>query len=791
MEKGRIVCVDGGMGTMIQRYGLDYNGPPEVLNETHPDVIESIHRAYIEAGAEIIETNSFGLSRIKLANYGMQDKAYQLSYLAAKIARKAAKGTKVLVAGSVGPLGKLLKPIGDISFVEAYEAFREQIKGLKDGGADLIFVETMSDLREAKAAIIAAKDLRMPVFAMMTFQDNGKTLLGVTPEAAAVALEAMGVEALGANCSTGPELMLKVAQKMASVTDKPLIFMPNAGVPQMIDGETVFPMGPEEFVSYAEDFVELGACYLGGCCGTTPDHIRYLKEKINHMRPVKREAPKGLKVAGRDRVVFIGTHHYPVVIGERINPTGKKQFQEELQVKKATWAIMAAQSQKDKGADILDVNVGMGGIDEVELLPFICSAVQLATGLPVMIDSSSIEAIEEALKVVEGKPIINSSVVEDKRLDAFLTLAKRYGAALLVLTMDERGIPETPEGRVDLAVKAKQKAKIKGFSPDDLLIDCLVMAVSADRKAAKTTLEAVKLAKEKGFNTVLGVSNVSFGLPAREIVNAAFLSAALCNGLDAGIINPENEKVMEAFYAGSLLAGRDAKASRYIQFFGSKKQATEKKADVEESVEERLRRSIIDGDDALALELTQKLMDKLPPLTIINDILIPAMQEVGDMYERGEYFLPQLMAAAKAMKAAFGVIKEATEGESREPKGTVILATVEGDIHDIGKNIVAMLLENNGYRVIDLGKNVPKEKIVAAAKKYKPDAVGLSALMTTTMMEMKNVIEELKRHGIKVFTMVGGAVVTKEFAESIGADAYAENAVEAVKIMDRWMEKKK
>ncbi len=784
----KIVIVDGGMGTMIQSKGIPVEGPPEMLNITHPEVIAEIHRAYVDAGAEIVETNSFGASRIKLANYNLEDKAYLLAKKAAQIAKKAVQG-KALVAGSVGPLGKLLKPVGDVPFDEAYQAFREQIKGLREGGADLIFVETMSDIREAKAAILAAKDESLPVFALMTFQEDGRTLLGVTPEAAAVALEAMGVEALGANCSTGPEKMLEVARKMASVTDKPLIFMPNAGMPQMVDGKTVFPMRPENFASFAKDFVEAGACILGGCCGTTPEHIRYLKKALKNSVPIKKEAPKGVKVSGRETVVFIGKGHYPVVVGERINPTGKKDFQEDLKEKKATWAIKAAVSQKEKGAHILDVNVGMGGVNEKEILPFIVAAVQTATGLPVMIDSTNPEAIEEALKVADGKPVINSTSLEKKKLEAIMPLAKRYGAALLVLTMDERGIPDSPEERVTLGEKAREKAKEYGLDPKELLLDCLVMAVSADDRAAQTTLNAVRMAKEKGFATILGVSNVSFGLPSRSIVNAAFLSAALYNGLDAAIINPENERVMEAFYAGALISGRDFQAKRFIEKFSSKEEKKTEKKEIYDPKRE-LKECVIEGDEAKAAQLVKKLLESMDPIEIINTILVPAMEEVGKRYEKGIFFLPQLMASAKAMKAAFNVIKTASKGKPQKEKGTIILATVEGDIHDIGKNIVAMMLENHGYRVIDLGKNVPKERIVEEAKKIHPDAVGLSALMTTTMMEMKNVIQELKKHGIKVFTMVGGAVVTEEFAKSIGADAYAENAVEAVKIMDRWMEEK-
>ncbi|NPA15782.1 MAG: dihydropteroate synthase [Deferribacteres bacterium] len=780
----RVLCVDGAMGTLIQRCKSELKGAPESLNKTDPELIFKIHSAYVEAGADIIETNTFGANRIKLKNYGLSHEAYELNLLAAQIARKAAKD-KALVAGSVGPLGQLLKPVGDVSFDEAYLAFSEQIKGLKDGGADLIFVETMSDLKEAKAAVIAAKDAGLPVCAMMTFQEDGNTLLGVSPEAAAITLEALDVLALGANCSTGPDLMLEVAKKMAAVSEKPLIFMPNAGLPQVIDGKTVFPLGPEEFAEYADAFVELGTWIMGGCCGTEPEHIRLLKERLSSLSPVKKVPSPGVKVAGRNRIAFIGGRYFPVVVGERINPTGKKDFQEDLKKNRATWATRAALSQIEKGAEILDVNVGLGGIKEEKVLPFIASSVQIATGAPIMIDSSSPEAIEETLKILDGKPIINSTTLEKKKIHRILPIARRYGAALLVLPMDEKGIPDVPEERVKLGEKARKIAEEYGLNPEDIILDCIVLTVATKREAAQITLKTLELAKDSGFTTILGISNISFGLPNRSAVNAAFLSAALSRGLDAAIINPEDPRIMEAFFAGALIAGRDFEARRFLSRYGKSQKPQAKREVIEIEPEEELKEAVLSGDAQEAKRLTEILLEHKKPLEIINEVLIPAMEEVGRRFEKGIYFLPQLMASAKAMKAAFSVIKEHSKGKPQKPKGKIILATVEGDIHDIGKNIVALLLENHGYQVIDLGKNVPKEKIVKAALEEKPDAVGLSALMTTTMMEMKNVIEELKKHGIKVFTMVGGAVVTPEFAREIGADSYAKDAVEAVKIMDR------
>ncbi len=786
----RVLCVDGAMGTLIQRCKSELKDAPEMLNKTDPDLIWKIHNAYVEAGADIIETNTFGANRIKLKNYGLSEEAYELNLLAAQIAKKAA-GDKALVAGSVGPLGQFLKPVGDISFDEAYFAFSEQIQGLKDGGADLIFVETMSDLKEAKAAILAAKDANLPVCAMMTFQEDGNTLLGVSPEAAAVTLEALDVLALGANCSTGPDLMLKVAEKMASASEKPLIFMPNAGLPKVIDGKTVFPLTPEEFARYADAFVELGTWIMGGCCGTDPEHIKLLKKRLNNLYPIKRTPFLGTKTAGRNSAVFIGKHFFPVIVGERINPTGKKEFQEDLKQNKATWATRTAISQMEKGAQILDVNVGLGGIKEEKVLPFIASSVQVATGAPIMIDSSNPEAIEETLKILDGKPIINSTTLERKKIHKILPLAKRYGAALLVLPMDEEGIPESPRKRIELALKAREIAKEYGFNVNDIILDCIVLTIATRNDAAQITLKTLEIAKEEGFTTILGISNISFGLPNRSAINAAFLSAALSYGLDAAIINPENPKMIEAFFAGALIAGRDFEAKRYLSKYGEVKKREPQKEIIEIKPEEELKEVILSGDPEEARRLTKSLLINKDPLEIINQVLIPAMEEVGRRFEKGIYFLPQLMASARAMKAAFNIIKENTKEKPQKPKGKIILATVEGDIHDIGKNIVGLLLENHGYEVIDLGKNVPKERILEAALKEKPDAVGLSALMTTTMMEMKNVIKELKKHGIKVFTMVGGAVVTPEFAREIGADAYAKDAVEAVKIMDKLINERK
>lgn len=786
----RILIVDGAMGTMIQAKKPDFRGAPEILNKEDPSLIREIHEAYIEAGADIIETNTFGANRVKLSNYDLQDRAYELAYLGAKIAREASSG-RALVAGSVGPLGKLLWPSGDLQFREALDAFREQIKALKDGGADLVFIETMSDLREAKAAIIAANENDIPAVCMMTFQEDERTLLGSTPEAVSIALSKMDVLAIGSNCSFGPDLLINIARRISSFTSKPLVFMPNAGLPKLINGKTVFPMGPEEFLSYMDEFISLGAWIIGGCCGTTPEHIKLLADRYKEQKPVKVPQREVMTVSGRDRIVLIGKNQYPVIVGERINPTGKKDFAEDLKNKRASWAIKAGLSQKEKGADILDVNVGAPGIDEVELLPFIAVSVQMATGLPIMVDSSNIEAIERTLEVIDGRAIINSTTLEEKKMERILPLAKKFGSAILLLPMDERGIPDNAVERVNLGKRFLRE--LEGFNMGiyDMLFDCIVTTVAADAKGPITTLETLRLAKKEGFLTIMGVSNVSYGLPNRKAINMSFLSASIISGLDCAIVNPEIPELMEVFHASSLLAGRDENGKMYISKYGtmdSKKNQSEVKVK-ELTKEEELKLSVIEGDEIKAKELTEILIKERDPIDIINNYLIPAMEEVGKRYEKGIYFLPQLVSSARAMQSAFQVIKENMKGRERETKGKIILATVEGDIHDIGKNIVGMLLENNGYEVIDLGKNVPTKRIVEEAKRIKPLAVGLSALMTTTMQEMRNVIKKLKEEGIKTFTIIGGAVVTEEFAREIGADAYAKDALSAVKILDEWVAK--
>jgi len=790
----RVLCLDGAMGTMIQEAGVTFTTAPERLNISHPQLIYEIHMAYVNAGADIIETNTFGGNRIKLANYGLEEEVHLLNKAAVELAKKAA-GDKALVAASMGPTGKFLEPVGDLPFDEAVEIFKEQARAFEEGGADLVMVETMSDIKEAKAAITAVKEAtQLPVFALATFQEDMHTLLGMSPEAVAVTLEAMGVMALGANCSLGPEGLQEVAKRMVSVTSMPLVFMPNAGLPRLEGDRTVFPATPQEMAYYAQKLVEAGAWVVGGCCGSTPAHIEKMVQTLKGLPLVKRKAPSGMKLAGRRQVVFIGKDHFPVVIGERINPTGKRDFQAELRGGKTAWARDMARKQVQAGANLLDVNVGMPGIDEEKLLALIATAVQTQVDCPLVLDSSNPMAIEKTLKQIDGKALINSVSGEERSIEALLPLAKRYGAALLILPLDKKGIPPTPQGRLEVTKRVVDKALEMGIRREDIMVDGLTMTVSAEAEGPKTTLETVRIInKVLGLPTVLGVSNVSFGLPSREAVNATFLAMALEAGLDAAIINPNSKRMMETLYAGALLAGRDPRAAKYLEVFSREEEKEEEKTKEAHDPQKALFNAVLYGDKELAREKAQELLEEMEPLDISNAILIPAMEEVGRRFESNQYFLPQVMASASAMQMAFSVLKKAMKGREGPFKGTVIMATVEGDIHDIGKNIVCTLLENRGFRVIDLGKNVPRNQIVTKVRELLEEghppgklAVGLSALMTTTMTEMKRVIEALKEKGVSVFTLVGGAVVTTEYAQEIGAH-YAKDAVEAVKVVEEIM----
>ncbi|WP_035587787.1 homocysteine S-methyltransferase family protein [Hippea jasoniae] len=791
----KILILDGAMGTQLQQLGILKEGvSPDYLNITHPEAIAQIHKSYLEAGADIIVTNTFGANRLKLAEFGVEDKVYEINYQAVKIARGVVKD-KGFVSLSIGPTGKFIQPVGDAEFDEIKEIFKEQAQAAVDAGVDLFSLETFMDIKELKAAIVAIREITdKPIIAMMTFAEDGRTILGTTPEVFAKTIEAMDVDVIGANCSVGPDLLDKFVKQMADVTDKPLIIQPNAGIPRLIDGKTIFPVGPQEFATYAESFAQYAAI-VAGCCGTSPEHIKLLAKKLKNREVKKRTIEKSTVLTSRTELLQIGYGKPVVFIGERLNPTGKKHLKEQLREGKTGLYRKEAIQQVEHGAKALDINVGTPMIDEKAMMKKCVLAVQSVVSVPLVIDSSNTEAIEEGLKAADGKVLINSVNGSLESLEKILPLAKKYGAAVLALLLDETGIPDTSKERVDVLERIITKAEEFGIKNEDIVADALALTVGSDKLRALETLKTIRLIKEKyNLTTILGLSNVSFGLPNRKLINASFLAMAVYNGLDSAIVNPYDELLWQIKYASDLIVDRDKDASIYIEkssditLTGS--QSNKAKMELisspfeKGSLEDKLFMCVVEGNEEEIITLTKEALKEYEPLEISNKMLIPALDVVGKLYDKGIYFLPQMIRSANAMKKAFNILKDEIKKNSKKTKTgkTIVIATVKGDIHDIGKNIVSLLLETNGFEVIDLGKNVDDDTIIKAIKEHNADAVGLSALMTTTMINMKNVIDKIKMEGLKVKIMVGGAAVTEEFAKKIGADMYAKDAIEAVRL---------
>lgn len=779
----RPIIFDGATGTMLQRFGLKPGGCPDELSLKEPDLVKRVHKAYVEADVDCVSTNTFGANAEKLKEYGLEGRLRAINIAAAACAREAV-GEGGFVAGDIGPTGRFLEPVGDLDFDRAVAVFREQAAALKEGGADLIIIETMMDIKEMRAAIIGAKAVGLPVVATMTFDETLRTVLGTPPEAFAIMASALGVAAIGANCSLGIEGIYKAVLAMSKVTAVPLIAQPNAGLPVLRNNVTVFPASPDEMAAYAPKLVEAGVRALGGCCGTTPEHIKEMGGAFRRLKPMSRSSSLGFAgLASRTSYALFGGAFTPIIIGERINPTGRKSLASEIKEGKTAGIRNEARAQAEAGAHTLDVNVGVPGMDESPAMKRAVFSVNENCALPIVIDSSNPEAIEAGLKAVDGKPLINSISGEEKKLRTIMPLAKEYGAALLALTLDDNGIPETAEGRFMVAEKIVNRAVAIGIKKEDIVIDCLAMTVSAAPLSAATTLKAIRMVKERlGVATTLGVSNISFGLPGREVINAAFLTMAIEAGLDAAIINPMNKTMMDAYHASCVLLNKDVRAERYIKRYQAATLSWDEKnttltpplskAEIwESSLEGRLKKAIIEGDEENIVGLVEEALHRGDdPMSISNDCLIPGLEEVGRLFSSNRYYLPQVMLSAETMRKAFARLKGEFKGGKGRSLGKVLLATVEGDIHDIGKNIVATLLENHGFEVIDLGKNVSAERIIEEAVKNNVDVVGLSALMTTTVMEMDKIVKLLKERGIKVATIVGGAVVTKEFSNNIGAE---------------------
>ncbi len=781
----QVLVLDGAMGTMLQERGLAPGASPEGMNLEQPQVVEAVHREYVAAGADIIVTNTFGGNRPKLANYGLEEQVREINIAGVEICRRAA-GEQTFIAASVGPTGRFLEPVGDASFDEMFEIYTEQISALAEAGSDLITFETFLDIRELRVAIIAAKAVcDLPLMALMTFDDAGRTVLGTPPEAAAVTLGALGVDVIGSNCGLGIEGIFEILEKMRSVTNLPLIAQANAGLPELRDGVTVFPGTPEEMTAYHQRLIELGVRVIGGCCGTTPAHIEAMQSALTAFDQQWQAPTRRCFLSSRTQVVEVGGDAACAVIGERINPTGKKGYSAELREGKTAYIRREAQQQVAAGADLLDVNCGTPGVDEPVALEGAVFAISGVTGTPLVLDSSSPEALERGLKAADGKVLINSVSGEEKSLAAILPLAKKYGAAIIGLALDGAGIPETANDRLQVARTILDRALALDIPREDVVIDCLTLTVSAEQKRSAETLQALRLVRDElGLATVLGVSNISFGLPSRPVLSAAFFTMALEAGLKAAIINPKDERMMDALRAVKVLLGQDLRAEKYIAHYGQQVAAPAPSAAADDqplTIRELLAKAIIEGDrDVVASLVDQALNEGLEPLQISNEGLLPGLEEVGRRFGKNQIFLPQVMMSAETMQTGFNRLKEEIHGQQMESLGKVLMATVEGDIHDIGKNIVCTLLENHGFEVIDMGKNVPAARIIERAKAEQVDAVGLSALMTTTLEQMQVTIDALREAGVKVFTMVGGAVVTENYAAEIGADLYAADALEAV-----------
>ena len=769
----RYLIFDGGFGTMLQATGLPTGHNPERLNLSNPGEIRAIHAAYVTAGADVISANTFGASRRKL---GEDPRPCIMAGIS--LAKEAAAPHGAKVALDVGPLGTLLEPFGTMTFDEAYEAFSEVVTIGAEAGADLILIETMSDLLEAKAALLAAKEhTSLPVFVTMTFGEDGKTFLGVDPAAAAVTLTSLGADAIGVNCSLGPDKLVPVVDTLLTATHLPIIVQPNAGIPRLVDGKTVFDVDAGEFAHWAERFVEAGVSILGGCCGTTPAHIAELRKAVEGRIPVSHNGSsrggEACRVCGWQGVVDCDIHQIRTV-GELINPTGRKKLTEALHQKNWEYAAELAIAQVEDGADYIVVNAGLPDIDEIEALSEIVLAIQKVTAVPLVIDCANPVALERALRVCRGRPILNSVNGNPKSVNEILPLAVKYGTALIVLALEKSGIAAEATERCAAGVRVAEIAERAGVAKQDIFVDCLALSASALQTGLLATAEAIRLVQEQGYKTILGVSNVSYGLPNREVLNCAFLSACLTAGLNVPIVQVGSEGIRGTIAAAKVLSGEDVGCAQYIaRYAGSVASAEQKLLSLKDL--------IVGGRKSEVREAVQNLLQTNQPLTVINEHIIPALDKVGHLYETGVLFLPQLMACAEVVKLAFDVLKEHMPTEHTE-KGTVVLATVRGDIHDIGKNIVKMLLENYGYRVVDLGKDVHEEALVAGIREHNAKLVGLSALMTTTAQNMEPMIHAVRKAGLDCKIMVGGAVVNENFARQIGADYYAKDAAQSARI---------
>ncbi len=791
--QNNIVYLDGGTGTLLQEAGLPLGELPERWNLTHAEVVRDIHKRYFDAGSNIVVTNTFGANLLKFSPTELE----RIIRAAIENARMAAARSNApqekFVALDIGPLGKLLKPYGEYAFEDAVACFAETVKLGVRYGADLLFIETMNDSYETKAALLAAKENGdLPVFVSNAYGEDGKLMTGASPAAMVALLEGMGADAIGVNCSLGPKQLQNVVEELLRKASVPVLVKPNAGLPQSVDGSTKYDLSAAEFAKETARFVEMGARCVGGCCGTTPEYIRALRAETMGLPvlPVKKK-----QIACVSSYTHSVEFTRPILIGERINPTGKKRFKQALTERDYSYVLGEGIAQEEKGADILDVNVGIPDIDEKTELPTYVERLQAVLALPLQIDTSDPVALARAMRVYNGKPLVNSVNGKAESMAAVFPLVKKYGGMVVALTLDERGIPETAAERVEIAERIIAEAEKYGIEKKDILVDPLAMAIGADARAANVTLQALKMLRERGIRTSLGVSNVSFGLPNRDVVNAAFFTRALENGLSAAILNPHSLEMMKAYYAFSVLNEQDENCERYIRFateelpkfapmsVGTEVRTKDRKTDEKSPLKAAIEKGLAEAS-AAACKILSESKDAL---RIIDEEIVPALDAVGNAYEEKRAYLPQLLMSAEAAKAAFEQIKIrlSENGGSQAKKCKVVLATVKGDVHDIGKNIVKTLLENYGFEVLDLGRDVPPERVAETAERENAPIVGLSALMTTTVPSMEETIIMLRQRVPKCKIIVGGAVLTEEYAEKIGADGYGKDGMATVRFAER------
>ena len=804
--KAKPLFLDGATGSNLQQRGMPTGVCPEQWILDNREIMIGLQREFVAAGTDIVYAPTFTANRIKLREYGLEDKTRQMNLDLVALSKEAV-GDKAYVAGDLTMTGEQLAPMGHLDFEELIDVYKEQIGYLMEAGADLLVVETMMSLQETRAALIAAREVcDLPVMATMTFESDGRTLYGTDAVTAAVVLESLGADAVGTNCSTGPDRMVQVVRSMAEVTSVPIIAKPNAGLPSLDqNGNTVYNMEPVVFGEEMKRLVEAGASIVGGCCGTTPAHIRALTEAVGAVKVRQRQVPEKRFLTSERKTIAFGLEDNFIIVGERINPTGKKKLQEQLRAGSMDMVAEFAEEQEACGAGILDINMGMGGIDEKEMMLRALDTVSGITSLPLSLDSSHVDVLEAALRRYPGRALINSISYEKVKFDSLLPIAKKYGAMFVLLPLSDEGLPGSLQEKIDIIEKILARACELGMRKEDIVVDGLVTTVGANKKAALETLETIRYCKQNGLATICGLSNISFGLPERSFVNTTFLTMAIQAGLTMAIANPSQELLVSCAFASDLLLDKDGADLRYIQLMDAVKARREALGETQVkntgirltqtapeqtqggTVRDRLYADVLKGNGASIVEDTKKaLAGGHEARELLDDVLLHAINEVGELFDKGKYFLPQLIASAEAMKASIEYLEPLlSEGQSDEEMPTVVIATVEGDIHDIGKNLVALMLKNYGFKVIDLGKDVPKEKIIEAAKEYHAQVIALSALMTTTMQQMKHVINYAKEKQVEARIIVGGAVITQEYADEIGADGYSRDAAEAVRLTKR------